>query len=62
MVKLAVKTGFIELCEKPIYAHSVVTSDTPGFKGGLVSHVAPNTLDREFSIDMPNKTWVTDFT
>jgi len=34
----------------------------PGFKGGTVSHVAPNTLDREFSVDEPNKVWVTDFT
>ena len=34
----------------------------PGFKGGAVSHVAPNTLDREFSVDEPNKVWVTDFT
>jgi len=34
----------------------------PGFKGGAVSLVAPNTLDREFSVDEPNKVWVTDFT
>lgn len=33
-----------------------------GFKGGDLSHVAPNTLDREFEVDQPNKTWVTDFT
>ncbi len=29
---------------------------------GKVSLVAPNTLNREFSIDEPNKVWVTDFT
>lgn len=34
----------------------------PGFKGGKVSHVAPNTLDRQFNIDKPNTHWVTDFT
>lgn len=34
----------------------------PGFKGGKVSNVAPNTLDREFSVEAPNKVWVTDFT
>ena len=34
----------------------------PGFKGGNTSHVAPNTLDRQFEIDEPNKAWVTDFT
>lgn len=34
----------------------------PGFKGGMISHVAPNTLDRQFEIDQPNKAWVTDFT
>jgi len=34
----------------------------PGFKGGGVSHIAPNTLDRQFDIEQPNKRWVTDFT
>lgn len=34
----------------------------PGFKGGGISHVAPNTLDRQFDADEPNKVWVTDFT
>ena len=34
----------------------------PGFKGGKPSQVAPNTLDREFDIDEPNRVWVTDFT
>ena len=34
----------------------------PGFKGGKPSQVAPNTLDREFEVDEPNKVWVTDFT
>lgn len=34
----------------------------PGFKGGGISHVAPNTLDRQFTIEQPNKSWVTDFT
>lgn len=33
-----------------------------GFKGGDLSHVAPNTLDRQFEISHPNKVWVTDFT
>ena len=33
-----------------------------GFKGGGLSHVAPNTLDRVFEVDQPNKAWVTDFT
>jgi putative transposase len=34
----------------------------PGFKGGNASHIAPNTLDRQFGIGQPNKVWVTDFT
>ena len=34
----------------------------PGFKGGNLSAVAPNTLDRQFEVDEPNKVWVTDFT
>jgi len=34
----------------------------PGFKGGQISHVAPNTLDRQFEVDEPNRAWVTDFT
>ncbi len=34
----------------------------PGFKGGGVSHVAPNTLARQFEVEHPNKIWVTDFT
>lgn len=34
----------------------------PGFASGKVSHVAPNILNREFSVDEPNKVWVTDFT
>lgn len=33
-----------------------------GFKGGGISHVAPNTLARQFEVDQPNKIWVTDFT
>ena len=33
-----------------------------GFKGGGVSHVAPNTLDRQFQVRQPNQSWVTDFT
>lgn len=33
-----------------------------GFKGGGQSHVAPNTLDRQFAVDRPNQSWVTDFT
>lgn len=27
-----------------------------------MSHVAPNLLNREFEIDEPNQSWVTDFT
>ena len=34
----------------------------PGFKGGLVSTAATNTLNHEFDVDAPNKVWVTDFT
>jgi putative transposase len=34
----------------------------PGFKGGNISHVAPNILERQFKVDQPNKVWVTDFT
>jgi len=34
----------------------------PGFKRGLVSAVAANTLNREFEVAAPNKVWVTDFT
>lgn len=34
----------------------------PGFKGDNPSTVAPNTLDRQFEVDEPNKVWVTDFT
>ena len=33
-----------------------------GFSGGDLSHVAPNTLDRQFTVDGPNQVWVTDFT
>ncbi len=33
-----------------------------GFKGGNVSMVAPNTLDRQFEVGHPNQAWVTDFT
>ena len=33
-----------------------------GFKGGDLSLVAPNTLERQFEIDQPNRVWVTDFT
>ena len=34
----------------------------PGFKGGGLNHVAPNTLARSFTVDEPNESWVTDFT
>lgn len=27
-----------------------------------VSHVAPNTLNRQFEVDKPNQAWVADFT
>tara|TARA_B110001452_G_scaffold177938_1_gene149289 strand:- start:21 stop:845 length:825 start_codon:yes stop_codon:yes gene_type:complete len=33
-----------------------------GFKGGGLSHAAPNILDREFEAVEPNRSWVTDFT
>jgi len=33
-----------------------------GFKGGDLNLAAPNTLDREFEVDQPNQSWVTDFT
>ena len=33
-----------------------------GFSGGNVSHIAPNTLDRQFNVDKPDLAWVTDFT
>ena len=33
-----------------------------GFKGGEVHQIAPNTLDRVFSVSAPNQFWVTDFT
>tara|TARA_B100000446_G_scaffold188335_1_gene223706 strand:- start:5013 stop:6023 length:1011 start_codon:yes stop_codon:yes gene_type:complete len=33
-----------------------------GFKGGDLSHVARNTLDRGFEVAEPNISWVTDFT
>lgn len=33
-----------------------------GFKGGDLSQVAPNTLNREFEVTEPNQIWVTDFT
>lgn len=34
----------------------------PGFKGGQASQVAPNTLNRQFETNEPNRVWVTDFT
>jgi putative transposase len=33
-----------------------------GFSGGDVSHIAPNTLDRQFDVNEPDFAWVTDFT
>jgi putative transposase len=33
-----------------------------GFRGGDLNLAAPNTLDREFEVDQPNQSWVTDFT
>lgn len=33
-----------------------------GFRAGRVSHVAPNTLKRQFQVAQPNQAWVTDFT
>ncbi len=33
-----------------------------GFTGGDPSQVAPNTLNRQFDVDEPDVTWVTDFT
>ena len=34
----------------------------PGFKGGKLANSAPNTLNRGFVVDQPNRVWVTDFT
>jgi len=34
----------------------------PGFRCGLPSAVATNTLNREFEFNAPNKVWATDFT
>lgn len=34
----------------------------PGFKGGQVSSVPPNTLNGAFDVEKPNTHWVTDFT
>ncbi len=34
----------------------------PGFKGGAISHVAPNTLNRGFTVEKPDQVWVSDFT
>ena len=34
----------------------------PGFKSGRPAYIAPNTLNRDFTADVPNKAWVTDFT
>ncbi|MFL3656019.1 MAG: hypothetical protein ACJ04P_13175 [Halioglobus sp.] len=33
-----------------------------GFKGGNLSHDAPNILDREFEAVGPNRSWITGFT
>lgn len=33
-----------------------------GFPSGSISHIAPNTLDRQFDVNQPNQSWVTDFT
>ena len=33
-----------------------------GFKASLESTVAPNKLSRQFKVDKPNQSWVTDFT
>lgn len=34
----------------------------PGRYGGKPAHVAPNVLQREFTVDAPNRVWVTDIT
>lgn len=34
----------------------------PGFKSRELSQAAPNKLDRQFNVDRPNQSWVTDFT
>lgn len=34
----------------------------PSVRGGQVSVVAPNRLDRQFNVDSPNRHWVTDIT
>lgn len=33
-----------------------------GFSSGTVSYVAPNILNRQFDVEKPNQSWVTDFT
>lgn len=33
-----------------------------GFKSGIQSQVAENKLNRQFTVDRPNQSWVTDFT
>lgn len=62
MVKPAGKTGSTELWLKKISVHSVDTSVIQALQVARLALVAPNTLNREFSIDEPNKVWVTDFT
>jgi len=32
------------------------------FGSGDISHVAPNTLNRQFTVEHPNRSWVSDFT
>jgi putative transposase len=34
----------------------------PRYKAGTPSRLAPNRLDREFTVDAPNKVWATDIT
>jgi len=34
----------------------------PRYKAGAPSRLAPNRLDREFTVDAPNKVWATDIT
>jgi putative transposase len=40
----------------------VVVRKRPRYKTGTPSHLAPNRLDREFTVDAPNRAWVTDIT
>jgi len=40
----------------------VVVRKRPQYKTGTPSRLAPNRLDREFTVDAPNRVWATDIT